>query len=78
MEHPREVRLRDDARRPDRTEYAAWSSLDARGTQPQKATTCDLCRDVKSAEEEVSCVHACPHEAAFRMSGAELWDRIHS
>lgn len=38
----------------------------------QMATTCDLCRQVVGAHEEVSCVYACPHQAAFRMSGAEL------
>ncbi len=34
----------------------------------QRATTCDLCRDAGGP----SCVHACPHEAAFRMTGEEL------
>jgi Fe-S-cluster-containing hydrogenase component 2/CRP-like cAMP-binding protein len=34
----------------------------------QRATTCDLCRDVGGP----SCVHACPHEAAFRMTGDQL------
>ncbi len=37
-----------------------------------KATMCDLCHDVPGAEKEVSCVFACPHHAAFRMSGPEL------
>lgn len=35
----------------------------------QKATTCDLCRDVGGTP---SCVYACPHNAAFRMTGQEL------
>lgn len=35
----------------------------------QKATTCDLCREV---DHQPSCVYACPHDAAHRMSGAEL------
>jgi CRP-like cAMP-binding protein/Fe-S-cluster-containing dehydrogenase component len=35
----------------------------------QKATTCDLCRSV---DGQPSCVYACPHDAAHRMSGAEL------
>ena len=39
----------------------------------QKATTCDLCRSVDS---QPSCVYACPHEAAFRMTGAELMRRV--
>ncbi len=35
----------------------------------QRATTCDLCRSI---DGRPSCVYACPHEAAFRMSGEEL------
>jgi len=35
----------------------------------QRATTCDLCRSV---DGKPSCVYACPHNAAFRMSGTEL------
>lgn len=35
----------------------------------QKATTCDLCR---SLDGKPSCVYACPHEAAYRMSGEQL------
>jgi ferredoxin len=46
----------------------------------QKATTCDLCKsvgvDARHPLDEVSCVYACPHNAAFRMSGAELFSRI--
>jgi hypothetical protein len=39
-----------------------------------KATTCDLCRSiVRDDREEVSCVYACPHDAAHRMSGADLF-----
>src|ERR1700716_533275 len=34
----------------------------------QKATTCDLCRSV---DGQPSCVYACPHDAAHRMSGTE-------
>lgn len=37
-----------------------------------RATTCDLCAQVTSPGQEVSCVFACPHNAAFRMSGKEL------
>ena len=37
------------------------------------ATTCDLCGDIVGNDwRHVSCVHACPHEAAFRMKGEEL------
>lgn len=35
----------------------------------QKATTCDLCH---SAGGDPSCVYACPHDAAHRMTGREL------
>ena len=45
-----------------------------------KATTCDLCRsvgvDASNPKDEVSCVYACPHNAAFRMTGSELLARI--
>lgn len=39
------------------------------------ATTCDLCVSVigPNTGKAVSCVYACPHEAAFRMSGGELF-----
>ena len=36
------------------------------------ATTCDLCRDLVGPNEDPSCVYACPHDAAFRMSGPDL------
>jgi CRP-like cAMP-binding protein/Fe-S-cluster-containing dehydrogenase component len=36
------------------------------------ATTCDLCRDLVGPDEDPSCVYACPHDAAFRMSGQDL------
>ena len=42
----------------------------------QKATTCDLCRDVHG--KEPSCVYACPHNAAFRMSGEQLMNIVSS
>jgi CRP-like cAMP-binding protein/Fe-S-cluster-containing hydrogenase component 2 len=35
-----------------------------------KATTCDLCRELKDGQP--SCVYACPHDAAHRMSGEDL------
>lgn len=35
----------------------------------QRATTCDLC---VSLDGRPSCVYACPHNAAFRMSGEQL------
>jgi Fe-S-cluster-containing hydrogenase component 2 len=39
----------------------------------QRATTCDLCRSV---DGRPSCVYACPHEAAFRMTGQQLMDIV--
>lgn len=36
------------------------------------ATTCDLCRDLVGPDDDPSCVYACPHDAAFRMSGQDL------
>ncbi len=39
----------------------------------QRATTCDLCRSV---DGKPSCVYACPHEAAFRMTGQQLMDIV--
>lgn len=41
-----------------------------------RATMCDLCHDIVEPDEEVSCVFACPHNAAFRMSGGELLSRV--
>jgi len=45
-----------------------------------KATTCDLCSsvgvDATNKNDEVSCVYACPHSAALRMSGPELLVRL--
>ena len=43
----------------------------------QKATTCDLCRHVVGPNEDPSCVYACPHNAAFRMSGPQLYEQVH-
>jgi CRP-like cAMP-binding protein/Fe-S-cluster-containing dehydrogenase component len=53
---------RDDPQRPGRKMAVVQ----------QKATTCDLCSQVVGAGEDPSCVYACPHNAAFRMSGREL------
>ncbi len=41
------------------------------------ATTCDLCADIVGSDwRNVSCVHACPHEAAHRMKGPELLEIV--
>jgi len=45
---------------------------DAAAPQRRLATTCDLCRDLVGPDDDPSCVYACPHDAAFRMSGQEL------
>jgi CRP-like cAMP-binding protein/formate hydrogenlyase subunit 6/NADH:ubiquinone oxidoreductase subunit I len=42
------------------------------------ATTCDLCRDLVGPDDDPSCVYACPHNAAFRMSGQELLQIVSS
>ena len=39
----------------------------------QRATTCDLCQ---SLDGKPSCVYACPHNAAFRMTGEELMNLV--
>ena len=39
----------------------------------QRATTCDLCTSV---DGRPSCVYACPHEAAHRMSGKRLMEIV--
>lgn len=39
----------------------------------QKATTCDLCSGL---DGQPSCVYACPHDAAHRMSGKDLLQRV--
>jgi Fe-S-cluster-containing hydrogenase component 2/CRP-like cAMP-binding protein len=42
------------------------------------ATTCDLCSSIVGPANwrHVSCVFACPHNAAFRMTGDELWQEL--
>ena len=42
-----------------------------------KATVCDLCTDQCLDEgDEPSCVYACPHDAAHRVTGTELFDHL--
>jgi CRP-like cAMP-binding protein/Fe-S-cluster-containing hydrogenase component 2 len=49
-----------------------------RAVVKEKATTCDLCSGL---DGQPSCVYACPHDAAHRMSGAQLLkdveERVH-
>jgi hypothetical protein len=41
------------------------------------ATPCDLCADIVGSDwRRVSSVHACPHEAAHRVSGTELLEIV--
>jgi Fe-S-cluster-containing hydrogenase component 2/CRP-like cAMP-binding protein len=41
----------------------------------QKATSCDLCAEL---DGQPSCVYACPHDAAHRMTGEELLKSVES
>jgi Fe-S-cluster-containing hydrogenase component 2 len=42
-----------------------------------KAVTCDLCdAEGKLSVPKPRCVSSCPHEAAFRMSGEQLLQRV--
>lgn len=41
-----------------------------------RATTCDLCHHVVGKTQTVSCVFACPHNAAFRMTGQDLLETL--
>jgi CRP-like cAMP-binding protein/Fe-S-cluster-containing hydrogenase component 2 len=47
----------------------------ARKAEVRKATTCDLCTSL-GPNHEPSCVYACPHDAAHRMSGKELLELV--
>lgn len=52
-----------------------------RGTAPKlaqpKAVTCDLCdAEGKRSTPQPRCVSSCPHDAAFRMSGEQLLQRV--
>ena len=39
----------------------------------RRATNCDLCEPIGGLTgHEPMCVHACPHDAAHRMTGPEL------
>ena len=47
-------------------------------TAQRQAFACDLCRDIVAhpGSDEVRCVYTCPHHAAMRISGDELWRRL--
>jgi CRP-like cAMP-binding protein len=48
---------------------------DSKKAHPRKATTCDLCKSL-SPNHQPSCVYACPHDAAHRMTGTELLNQV--
>lgn len=56
---------------------AALASPEVPGRQAvvRKATTCDLCSSLGPGTEP-SCVYACPHDAAHRVTGADLLDLV--
>jgi CRP-like cAMP-binding protein/Fe-S-cluster-containing dehydrogenase component len=47
----------------------------AKKAEVRKATTCDLCKSL-GPNYEPSCVYACPHDAAHRMTGNELLELV--
>ncbi|HET6250738.1 MAG TPA: cyclic nucleotide-binding domain-containing protein [Tepidisphaeraceae bacterium] len=63
---------RDKMQRPD-PDHPGKTELVAQ----MKASTCDLCdADGEREVPKPRCVHACPHDAAHRMSGGELFREI--
>jgi CRP-like cAMP-binding protein/Fe-S-cluster-containing hydrogenase component 2 len=53
--------------------YGNINMHENRAKAQQVATTCDLCGDIVGNNwRQVSCVYACPHDAAHRMRGDEL------
>lgn len=62
------------------TMHPAASPVDAQAKKAvaRRAVTCDLCGSILDHnEQEVSCVYACPHDAAHRMSGMDLFQLVH-
>jgi Fe-S-cluster-containing dehydrogenase component/CRP-like cAMP-binding protein len=41
-----------------------------------KANTCDLCEGLVRPGKKTYCVYACPHDAAFRVDGDQLWQMV--
>jgi len=55
----------------------AGGSGSARQVAQLKAATCDLCdAEGRLDHPEPSCVYACPHDAAYRMTGKELLNLV--
>jgi Fe-S-cluster-containing hydrogenase component 2/CRP-like cAMP-binding protein len=56
-----------------------FNPQEGRTVARHRATTCDLCTDIVGDDfRNVSCVFACPHNAAFRMTGPELLKTVQS
>ncbi len=51
-------------------------TADRRAADVRVAVNCDLCQDTTTPEEEPFCVSACPHEAAYRIDGVTLLDKV--
>lgn len=45
-------------------------------TLPTKAINCDKCNDLVPDDTDPFCVRACPHKAAFRMTGEEVLAKV--
>tara|TARA_E500000305_G_C3921340_1_gene188259 strand:- start:379 stop:726 length:348 start_codon:yes stop_codon:yes gene_type:complete len=50
------------------------ADADGRAVIKIQATICDLCTETSS--KQPSCVYACPHDAAHRMSGEKLLNLV--
>ena len=49
---------------------------DRRAADVRVAVNCDLCQDTTTGDEDPFCVAACPHEAAYRMDGVSLLEKV--
>lgn len=56
------------------TSEKAIVAKDGKAELQMKATLCDLCAD--TPKQQPSCVYACPHDAAHRMTGMELLETV--
>lgn len=50
--------------------------VDAKISIADTAVNCDKCHDLVPEGADPFCVAACPHEAAFRMTGPDLYQRV--
>ncbi len=51
-------------------------TAERRAADVRVAVNCDLCQDTTTPDEEPFCVSACPHEAAYRIDGVTLLDKV--